>query len=90
MTMDDVLTKWEQGLRAEGYENGEKVGYENGEKVGYENGQKVGYVNGQNSTAVRTCQDLGKTEDETIHYLMQKYGMTHEEARSTTVQYWQS
>ena len=74
MTMDDVLTKWEQGLRAEGYVNGEKVGY----------------VNGQNSTAVRTCQDLGKTEDETIHYLMQKYGMTQEEAHSTTVQYWQS
>ena len=82
MTMDDVLTKWEQGLRAEGYVNGEKVGYENG--------QKAGYVNGQNSTAVRTCQDLGKTEDETIHYLMQKYGMTQEEAHSTTVQYWQS
>ena len=82
MTMDDVLTKWEQGLRAEGYANGEKVGYENGEKVGYENGK--------NSSTVRTCQDLGKTEDETIHYLMQKYGMTRDEAHSTTVQYWQS
>ena len=70
MTMDDVLTKWEQGLRAEGYANGEKAG--------------------QNCSTVHTCQDLGKTEDETIHYLMKKYGMTRDEARSTTTQYWQS
>ena len=42
MTMNDVLTKWEQTLRAEGVENGKKEGVENG----------------KNRSAVQTCQDL--------------------------------
>ena len=70
--MDDVLTKWENELRAEG----ERVGYKNGEK------------NGENRSAVRTSQYYGKTENETMLYLMQEYGMTQEEARSTTLKYW--
>ena len=65
MTMDDVLTKWEQGV------------FDKGEKSGFDKGQ------------VQACQDFGKTEDETIQYLMQKYGMTLELARSTTQKYWQ-
>ena len=68
ITMDDVLTKWEDELRAEG--------------------EKVGYKNGENRSAVRTFQYLGKTENETMLYLMQEYGMTQEEARSTTLKYW--
>ena len=62
--MDDVLTKWEDELRAEGEKNGE------------------------NRSAVRSFQYLGKTENETMLYLMQEYGMTQEEARSTTLKYW--
>ena len=73
MTMDDVLTKWEQGV----FDKGEKSGFDKGEKSGFNKGQ------------VQACQDFGKTEDETIQYLMQKYGMTLELARSTTPKYWQ-
>ena len=73
MTMDDVLTKWEQGV----FDKGEKSGFDKGEKSGFNKGQ------------VQACQDFGKTEDETIQYLMQKYGMTLELARSTTQKYWQ-
>ena len=53
-----------------------------------EQGQKEGFENGQNSSAVRACQDFGKTKDETIAYLIQKYGMTRDNARATTQQYW--
>ena len=64
--MDDVLTKWENELRAEGEKNGE------------------------NRSAVRTSQYYGKTENETMLYLMQEYGMTQEDARSTTLKYWEN
>ena len=47
-----------------------------------------GYKQGQNSSVVRTCQDFGKTKDETIAYLIQKYGMTKDDAHATTQQYW--
>ena len=82
MTMNDVLTKWEQALRAEGFEQGEKAGFEQGEKAGF--------VSGKNRSAVQTCQDLGKSEDDTIFYLMQKFSMTREEAQYTTLKYWQN
>ena len=47
-----------------------------------------GYEQGQNSSVVRTCQRFGKNEDETINYLMTEYGMTKDDARATTQQYW--
>ena len=72
--MDDVLTKWEDELRAEGY------------KKGFEEG----YKNGKYRAAVRSFQYYGKTENETMLYLMQEYGMTQEEARSTTLKYWEN
>jgi hypothetical protein len=89
MTMDDVLTKWEQGVfdkgEKSGFDKGEKSGFDKGEKSGFDKGEKSGFNKGQ----VQACQDFGKTEDETIQYLMQKYGMTLELARSTTQKYWQ-
>ena len=71
-TMDDVFAKWEQKFIDQGYNKGQKEGFENG----------------QNSSVVRTCQDFGKTKDETIAYLIQKYGMTRDNACATTQQYW--
>ena len=72
MTMDDVFAQWEQKFIDQGYEQGQKEGFENG----------------QNSSAVRACQRFGKSEDETMHYLMLEYGMTKDDARTTTKQYW--
>ena len=71
--MDDVLEIWEQKIFA------------NGKKEGYESGKKQG----QNSTAVRMCQDFGKTRTETASYLVQRFGMTEAQALSATNEYWQ-
>ena len=38
MTMDDVLTKWEQGV----FDKGEKSGFDKGEKSGFDKGEKSG------------------------------------------------
>ena len=75
--MDDVLEIWEQKIFA------------NGKKEGYENGKKQGFANGQNCTAVRMCQDFGKTRTETASYLVQRFGMTEAQALSATNEYWQ-
>ena len=94
MTMDDVLTKWEDGLRAEGYrlgeQDGQKAGFQDGQKAGFQDGQKAGFQDGQKRSAVFACQDFGKSMDETISYLMQRYDMTLDDARNTTQTYWQT
>jgi hypothetical protein len=87
-TMCEIIDKWENQLRSEGYKNGEIVGFANGEAVGYANGEAVGYANGEKQTSVRVCRDFGKTQSETADYLVQKMHLTREQANEAVKAYW--
>ena len=87
-TMCEIIDKWENQLRAEGYKAGEAVGYANGEAVGYTNGEAAGYANGKKQTSVRICRDFGKTQTETADYLVQRLHLTREQANEAVKTYW--
>ena len=70
--MCEIWDKWVSQIKAEGFENGEKVGFSNGEKV----------------SAIRACKDFGKTRSETIDYLIEKYNLTQEQASEAMASYW--
>ncbi len=79
--MCEIMDRWVNELKAEGYANGEKAGYANGEKAGYANGEKV--------SAMRTCMDFGKSKSETVAYLTKTLHLNTDEATKAVDTFWE-
>ncbi len=86
--MDERIAKWIKDVKAEGrnegFADGKAVGYANGEAAGYANGEAAGYANG----SVNVCRDFGKTQSETVEYLVQKLHLSREQAYEAVRAYW--
>ena len=80
--MCEIMDRWMNELRAEGYKNGEAVGFANGEAAGF--------ANGQNCMAVQIYQDLGRSKAETSDYLVHTLHITRDQADKAVEQYWRS
>ena len=84
--MCEIMERWENQLRTEGYNNG----MIDGKQAGFENGKQVGFENGQNSAVVQIYQEMGRSKADTSDYLVHRYHLTREQANAVINQYWQA
>ena len=91
-TMCEIMERWENQLRSEGYKTGQQDGFESGKQIGFENGKQIGFesgfADGEKFSAVKTCKNFGKSQTETCGYLMQQYHLTESQANETIKQFW--
>ena len=83
-TMCEIMEKWVNEIKTEGYNSGKVDGYNSG-KV---DGEKTGFANGERSSTIRTCKLFGKSLPETTHILMQELNLTQEQANEALKLYW--
>ena len=67
---------YEQGLREEG------------EAIGEARGEVRGIILGEQKNLVETYQEFGKSKEETVEKLMDKFQLSREEAEDNVKKYW--
>ena len=91
-TMCEIMEKWVNEIKTEGYNSGKVDGYNSGKVDGYNSGkvdgEKTGFANGERSSTIRTCKLFGKSLPETTHILMQELNLTQEQANEALKLYW--
>ena len=72
MTWEDVIEYEKRDSYEDGRKSGREEGREEGRKEGREEGREEGFIS--------ACREFGKTNDEIIKLLMEKFSFTEEDA----------
>ena len=77
-----------QSIFKEGFEQGFKEGFEQGFKQGFEQEVEKGVARSVVQGAIKACQDLGRSKEDAVSWIQEKYSVSQENAITYVNQYW--